>query len=207
MARQKKTRKISDIMPVRKTDKLPPMAQVKSKKGRKPTRYELDVLAREEKRKKKHKGLSAGSRHSAVDNNKKNQSAVKSDPRIGSRKKIPLMIEMVNKPEKGKVITPIKPETTDVKTKLDPMLELEQLENNECLNDLLDQLDEGKTLSAEDQKFVDECLIRIEQLMQELGLSEDDEEDSEEDLYRTFSRIDINQFNRLFKLCGLTSYW
>ena len=115
MARQKKTRKISDIMPVRKTDKLPPMAQVKSKKGRKPTRYELDVLAREEKRKKKHKGLSAGSRHSAVDNNKKNQSAVKSDPRIGSRKKIPLMIEMVNKPEKGKVITPIKPETTDVK--------------------------------------------------------------------------------------------
>ena len=51
MARQKKTRKISDIMPVRKTDKLPPMAQVKSKKGRKPTRYELDVLAREEKRK------------------------------------------------------------------------------------------------------------------------------------------------------------
>ena len=30
--------------------------------------------------------------------------------------------------------------------------------------------------------------------MQELGLSEDDEEDSEEDLYRTFSRIDINQF-------------
>ena len=74
------------------------------------------------------------------------------------------------------------------------MLELEQLENNECLNDLLDQLDEGKTLSVEDQKFVDECLIRIEQLMQELGLSEDDEEDSEEDLYRTFSRIDINQF-------------
>ncbi|MGR3806752.1 hypothetical protein SAMN05660772_01907 [Pasteurella testudinis DSM 23072] len=197
MARQKKTRKISDVMPVRKTDKAPPLATVKSKKGRKPTRYELDVLAREEKRKKKRKGLSAGSRHSAAESNNQKQSAVKGDPRVGSRKKIPLMIEMVNKPEKGKIITPIKPETlaetVEVK-KIDPMLELEQLENNECLNDLLDQLDAGKTLSAEDQQFVDECLSRIEQLMQELGLSEEEDEDSDDALYRTFNTIDINKF-------------
>ncbi|TNG93441.1 Der GTPase-activating protein YihI [Pasteurellaceae bacterium USgator11] len=194
MARQKKTRKISDIMPVRRTDKAPPMANVKSKKGRKPTRYELDVQAREEKRKKKHKGLDAGSRHSAADKNSNKQSAVKADPRVGSRKKIPLMIEMVNKPEKGKVITPIKPEPTEIK-KIDPMLELEQLENNECLNELLDQLDAGKTLSAEDQQFVDDCLRRIEQLMQELGLNEEDEDENSEDaLYRTFNTIDINKF-------------
>ncbi|KAE9528324.1 Der GTPase-activating protein YihI [Testudinibacter aquarius] len=194
MARQKKTRKISDVMPVRRTDKAPPMANVKSKKGRKPTRYELDVQAREEKRKKKHKGLDAGSRHSAADKNSNKQSVVKADPRVGSRKKIPLMIEMVNKPEKGKVITPIKPEPTEIK-KIDPMLELEQLENNECLNELLDQLDAGKTLSAEDQQFVDDCLRRIEQLMQELGLNEEDEDENSEDaLYRTFNTIDINKF-------------
>ena len=72
------------------------------------------------------------------------------------------------------------------------MAELEQLENNECLNQLLDELDAGKKLSADDQKFVDECLERIAQLMDELGIEEDDE--NEEDLYRTFEKIDINQF-------------
>ncbi|KGQ70544.1 aminotransferase [Chelonobacter oris] len=193
MARQKKTRKISDIMPARKADTKPAAAQVKTKKGRKPTRYELDALAREEKRKKKRKGLDAGSRHSAADNDTRKQSAVQNDPRVGSRKKIPLIIEMVNKPEKGKVITPLRSETAEPK-KLDPTLELERLENNECLNDLLDQLDEGKTLSADDQKFVDECLVRIEQLMQELGLTEEEDENSEDALYRTFNTIDINKF-------------
>ena len=50
----------------------------------------------------------------------------------------------------------------------------------------------GKKLSAEDQKFVDECLDRIGYLMNELGIEE--EEENAEDLYRTFEKIDINQF-------------
>ena len=41
-------------------------------------------------------------------------------------------------------------------------------------------------------KFVDECLDRIAQLMEELGIQ--DEEETEDDLYRTFEKIDINQF-------------
>ena len=53
-------------------------------------------------------------------------------------------------------------------------------------------MDEGKKLSAEDQKFVDACLARVAQLMDELGIADDEEND--EDLYRTFERIDINQF-------------
>ena len=47
-------------------------------------------------------------------------------------------------------------------------MELERLENNEILNELLDALDEGKTISKADQQFVDECLDRIAQLMEEL---------------------------------------
>ena len=39
-----------------------------------------------------------------------------------------------------------------------PEVELERLENNEILNELLDALDEGKTISKADQQFVDECL-------------------------------------------------
>ncbi|MCK3658138.1 GTPase-activating protein [Pasteurellaceae bacterium Pebbles2] len=186
MARQKKSRRVTDIMPIRKSDKKP---EGKPLSGKKLTRYELDAKAREEKRKRKHKGLDSGARHSAAENSNKNQIVEKKDPRIGSRKKVPLVVEFVNKPEKGLTI-PV-PKTEPKSTALDPMLELEQLENNECLNDLLDQLDAGKVLNAEDQKFVDDCLDRIAQLMDELGI---EEEENEDDLYRTFEKIDINQF-------------
>lgn len=188
MARKKKTRRVTDIMPARKTDKKIEMP--KGKTSKKLTRYELDAKAREDKKKRKHKGLASGSRHSAVDNNTYNQSIEKKDPRIGSRKKVPLIVEFVNKPEKGMTIPAVQLEE---KTKqLNPMLELEQLENNECLNQLLDELEAGQTLSLEDQQFVDDCLERIAQLMDELGINDD--EDNEEDLYRTFEKIDINQF-------------
>ncbi|MFZ7223042.1 Der GTPase-activating protein YihI [Avibacterium avium] len=192
MSRQKKTRRITDIMPTRKADK--PAQSAPTGRGRKLTRYELDAKAREEKRKKKHKGLVAGSRHSRQEENKVLEQDAKLYPRVGSRKKIPLVVEFVNKPEKGMTISPVAVEKPDVeKTKaLDPMVELEQLENNECLNDLLDQLEAGKTLNAKDQAFVDECLDRIAQLMDELGIK--DEEENAEDLYRTFETIDINQF-------------
>ncbi len=188
MARTKKTRRITDIMPTRKADKRPD--NLPSRPGKKLTRYELDAKAREEKRKKKHKGLSAGSRHSAVDTNKAVTLNEKKDPRIGSRKKVPLIVEFVNKPEKGMFIPKV---VLEEKAKtIDPMLELDQLENNECLNQLLDQLDAGKTLNKEDQAFVDQCLDRIAELMDKLGI--EDEDESEDDLYRTFENIDINQF-------------
>ena len=86
MSRQKKTRRVTDIMPTRKTDKKP----APPRSGRQATRYELDAKAREEKKKRKHKGLASGSRHSAVDAKTENQALDVKDPRIGSRKKVPL---------------------------------------------------------------------------------------------------------------------
>ena len=139
------------------------------------------------RKKRKHKGLASGSRHSAVEEKaNKLQNEIK-DPKIGSKKKVPLVVEFINKPEKDQLIPVIK----QVK-KQDPMRELENLENNEILNELLDALDEGQTISKADQQFVDECLDRISELMEELGI--EDEDESEDDLYRTFERIDINQF-------------
>ncbi|MDG2960443.1 Der GTPase-activating protein YihI [Bisgaard Taxon 10/6] len=190
MSRQKKSRRLTDIMPARKTDKKPEIGALKARPGKKLTRYELDAKAREEKRKRKHKGLNSGSRHSAAANADNSAQIEAKDPRIGSRKKVPLMVEFVNNPEKGQFIQPTK--TNEKSPALDPMLELEQLENNECLNNLLDQLDAGKVLSKADRAFVDECLDRIAQLMDELGIS--DEEEGEDDLLRTFEKIDINQF-------------
>ncbi len=188
MARQKKTRRITDIMPARKTDKR--AEGQPSRPGRSKTRYELDAKAREEKRKKKHKGLAAGSRHSAQENNRKAQMATQRDPRLGSRKKVPLIVEFVNKPDQGLHLQTQK--TAEKPPHLDPQTELEQLENNECLNQLLDELDAGKTLNAKDQQFVDDCLARIAQLMETLGI--EDEEENDDDLYRTFETMDINRF-------------
>ena len=185
MARKKKTRRITDVMPIRKADKKPEISN--SRPGKKLTRYELDAKAREDKKKRKHKGLASGSRHSNAEQNKNNQVVEQKDPRIGSRKKVPLIVEFVNKPEKGMTIPAVKEPK-----KLAPEVELERLENNEILNELLDALDEGKTISKADQQFVDECLDRIAQLMEELGIQDEDE--TEDDLYRTFEKIDINQF-------------
>ncbi len=50
MARKKKTRRVSDIMPARKVDKKVELP--KGKPGKKLTRYELDAKAREDKKKK-----------------------------------------------------------------------------------------------------------------------------------------------------------
>lgn len=191
MSRTKKTRRITDIMPARKADKKPEQPKLSGGKNRKPTRYELDAKAREEKKKRKHKGLPTGSRN--VDPAEQKKAAVKEvkDPRIGSRKKIPLMVEFVNKPEKGQIIKPVAVE--EYKPHLSPELELEQLENNEILNQLLDEIEAGKTLSAKDQKFVDECLDHIDELMTELGI-QDEDEDNGDALLRQFETMDINQF-------------
>uniref|UniRef100_UPI00398C781C GTPase-activating protein n=1 Tax=Salmonella enterica TaxID=28901 RepID=UPI00398C781C len=60
--------------------------------------------------------------------------------------------------------------------------ELDLLETDERLDALLERLEAGETLSAEDQAWVDAKLDRIDELMQKLGLSyDDDEEDDEED--------------------------
>lgn len=192
MARTKKSRKISDIMPVRKADKKPQSHEVvKGGKNRKPTRYELDAAARLAKKKKKRKGLTSGSRHSEATDNKQNLANAKKDSRIGSRKKIPLVVEFVNKPEQGKTIQPVKP-VVEEKKPLDPYLELEQLENNEILNELLDSVEAGKALSKDDQKFVDDCLDRIDELMEELGI--EDEVDEENDLFRQFETANLNEY-------------
>lgn len=189
MSRQKKTRRITDIMPARKTDKPVAMPKIGKSKNRKPTRYELDLQAKEAKKKRKHKGLPSGSRTIDPAEMKKAEEKVVKDSRIGSKKKVPLVVEFINRPEKNQFIKPV---PVEEKPKLSPEQELERLENNECLNQLLDDLEAGKTLSAQDQKFVDDCLDRVHELMEILGI--EDEEESEDELLRQFETMDINKF-------------
>lgn len=61
------------------------------------------------------------------------------------------------------------------------------LENDQRLDALLDRLESGETLSAEDQAWLDQSLDRIDVLMEQLGIALDDDADdekAEEDMYR-----------------------
>ncbi|MCL9777325.1 Der GTPase-activating protein YihI [Vibrio methylphosphonaticus] len=161
-------------------------------------RSQADVDGREQKRLKKRKGLKAGSRHSDGTTSNHSGSGIKRDPRLGSKKKIPLIVADVKKPSKQE-------------RKVSAEKELELLENDAQLNVLLDRIESGETLGAGLQKYVDEKLDRMEALMNQLGLvlpDEDDDEDapvdapvakkkvpaSDDELLSQFEGINMDQF-------------
>lgn len=178
----------------------------RSKKSRKPgsagegdvivtrNRSEADVEGRLRKRVKKQKGLKAGSRHSDGSDQQQREAAKVRDPRLGSKKKIPLVVEPAKK-------------MTKQERRLSAEQELEMLENDAQLNVLLDRIDNGENLGAGLQKYVDEKLDRIEALMKQLGLYAEEQEDvfepivtggsakksrSDDDLLSDFEGFDLN---------------
>ncbi|GAL23403.1 protein of unknown function DUF414 [Vibrio maritimus] len=163
-------------------------------------RSQADVDGRLRKRLKKRKGQKSGSRHSEGKAVNQSTGGAKLDPRLGSKKKIPLIVEPTKKP-------------TKVERRLSAEQELEMLENDAQLNVLLDRIESGENLGAGLQKYVDEKLDRIEKLMNQLGLMEpeydEDEEldipvaevsapskkaNSDDDLLSQFEDIDMDQF-------------
>ncbi|MDN3679576.1 Der GTPase-activating protein YihI [Vibrio tapetis subsp. quintayensis] len=181
----------------------------RSKKSRKPgasgapevivtrNRSESNVEGRLRKKVKNRKGLKSGSRHSDVEQGKQGNGGKARDPRLGSKKKIPLIIEPKQKPTKQQ-------------RKLSAEQELEMLEQDAQLMVLLDRLESGESLGGGLQKYVDEKLDRIEVLMKQLGLFEEEEPEaeieapapvakkkssSEDDLLSQFEGIDLNDFN------------
>ncbi|CAH1546858.1 Der GTPase-activating protein YihI [Vibrio harveyi] len=129
-------------------------------------RTESDVEGRLRKRAKKRKGLKTGSRNSDAEEQKKQAVAQKRDPRLGSKKKIPLIVEPAKK-------------QTKQERRLSAEQELEMLENDAQLNVLLDRIEAGENLGTGLQKYVDEKLDRIEKLMDQLGLLEPEEDDED----------------------------
>ncbi|AUH02378.1 Der GTPase-activating protein YihI [Pectobacteriaceae bacterium CE70] len=148
------------------------------------SREELNIEARERKRQKKHRGHTSGNRTQEGSNASKSSGQSKIvDPRIGSKKPVSLI---ANTAAPMKVVAP-KAEKLE---KLSPEEELGMLENDSRLDDLLDRLEKGETLSAKDQSWVDEKLDRIDILMELLGieLGDDDEEEPEEDMLQLLKR-------------------
>jgi uncharacterized protein len=149
--------------------------------SRKPTgkRKESDTSAlegRERKRAAKRKGLKAGSRQQAEQSHNSGNKQPK-DPRIGSRKPVVLVID--EKKTKSAAPKPLK-EKLLVMT---PEQELASIENDDRLNDLLDRLDNGETLEAAEQSWVDQRVDRYQELMDELGIIDTDEDEDDDAVF------------------------
>ncbi|NUY57058.1 GTPase-activating protein [Salinivibrio sp. EAGSL] len=159
MTRKKKTRRTGSEGPAQYVDK---------------NQTEQDRIARMLKKQKKRKGKKAGSRHSEESDVQTHRRGGKKDPRIGSKKPIPLGPEAA-KPKQST---------------LTPEQELEKLEQDPQLNVLLDRIENGEKLGAGLQNYVDEKLDRIEVLMDKLGLlsDEDTPEDDDSDLLAKFEQ-------------------
>jgi len=155
-------------------------------KAKRKSRDDINHEARDRKRDKKHRGHASGSRANpaAPESNGGRQANSPKDPRIGSKKPVALVADgktAAVKPKKSAE----KP-AVEKKVRLTPEEELAKLENDERLDMLLDRLENGETLSAEDQGWLDASLDRIDELMEQLGIVMDDAEDdqAEEDMYR-----------------------
>lgn len=158
----------------------PKKPAAKPKKKYRKTKEELNAEGRERKREKKHRGHKSGSRNQEPSSNgaKGGQSTI-ADPRLGSKKPIPLIVED-NKPTVHSVVK----EKPVVKEKMTPEKELEMLESDDRLDSILARLEDGETITAKEQQYVDTCLDRIDELMNILGIeySEEEEEEDEEKL-------------------------
>lgn len=181
MTRQKKSRKSGPIG-VRKQDLRPKQEdksprKKKAPKGQKPgTRNAVDVLTNE----------SAST----------NTSQVKRDKKVGSKKPIPLTVsetKVEQKPIPAK--SNLKPAVTLEKVKaesLTPEQELQQLENDQLLIELAERVEQGELLTGKDAKYFNKHMDRYEELAEQLGIEDDEEDDSEMD-------FDANQWDDLIK--------
>lgn len=143
-------------------------------KTRKKTREELNTEGRERKRQKKHRGNPAGNRQQEAENKQQAKNTGPKDPRIGSKKPIPLIVGDAPKVAKKKP-APVKAEPV----RLTPEQELDLLENDARLDELLSRLENGEKLNAEEQAYTEKNLDRIDELMVELGIEFEDDDDEE----------------------------
>ncbi len=144
-------------------------------KTQRKSREEVDQESRDRKRQKKHRGHVPGSRASGGGaSSGSGQKSQAKDPRTGSKKPVPLGVTAPQTPTRQQ-----KPRSE--KPMLSPQAELDMLENDERLDALLERLEEGENLTADEQNWVDAKLDRIDELMQQLGLSYDDEDEEEEE--------------------------
>lgn len=133
-------------------------------------------------KRKPSKGKPAGSRHN-VETEKKSttRSSTKADPRKGSKKPIPLVVSPASVVKARKFATPAD--------------ELAYIEADQRLQSLLDNLEQGQSLNAEQQAYVDEKMSRHKVLCELLGITQDlDDEDDDSDPFANLDAINLDDY-------------
>lgn len=131
--------------------------------------------------KKKGAGLKSGSRNALVQADKTECSGSKNkDPRIGSKKPIPLVVTVAEQ----KLLAPAtQPKAVLAKAKpveIAPEVELAQIEQDERLAELLERTEQGEILTGKDAKYFNAKTARHAELLTLLGLDLDEDEDDED---------------------------
>ncbi|MFM2480699.1 Der GTPase-activating protein YihI [Celerinatantimonas sp. YJH-8] len=144
---------------------------------------------------KKGKGKPSGSRQlgtSTDQSGKASRQSANHDRRIGSKK--PVQLVAAGSLATQAVIKPSKVKAVEEPT-LSKAQQLEQLETDPRLVALLDKADDGLELTLQEQQWLDATLDKISQLMDELGLSEDeDDEDESDENWDHFESDDLEQW-------------
>ncbi len=138
---------------------------------------------------KKRKGNAPGSRHSVSEEMVRAANKPNMDPRVGSKKPIPLIVAEQSTPAPKKIY-------------FTPAQELEALENDSRLSSLLDKVERKIKLSAADQEFVDSSMARHKELCSMLGINAEDDDESvtdadsaaETDPFAQLDAIDMDEF-------------
>ncbi|MEE2002012.1 Der GTPase-activating protein YihI [Alkalimonas sp. MEB108] len=162
MTRQKKTRNSGDNGP-----RFLPATEVRKQRERK------------EESKKSGAGGKPGQRNSQLLRKTTGLSGNQGhkDPRVGSKKPVPLLPEAAD--AELQLLKPIQPKASVAKAvvvaSLTPEQELAQLEQDPYLQQLLERVEREEVLTGKDAKYFNRMTERYEQLLQQLGLTEDDE--------------------------------
>ncbi|MCC5852187.1 MAG: GTPase-activating protein [Alkalimonas sp.] len=178
MTRRKKTRNSGENGP-----RFLPAAEVRKLRERK------------EEGKKSGAGGKAGQRNSQLLRKQAENSGSPrdKDPRVGSKKPIPLLPESGQGGESS--LKPVQPKASLTKAVasalLTPEQELAQLEQDSRLQQLLERVEKDEVLTGKDAKYFNRMTERYEQLLQQLGLADGDETEAEEsDPLAEFERTD-----------------
>ena len=125
-----------------------------------------------EETKKKGAGLKSGNRNNVVAAKPVNaDNGAQKDKRIGSKKPIvlvPVAEQPLQIPQPKANLAKVKPEV------LSPEQELALIESDTYLQQLLERVEQNEILTGKDAKYFNAKTTRLEQLLQQLGLTDDE---------------------------------
>ncbi|MBN7821840.1 Der GTPase-activating protein YihI [Bowmanella yangjiangensis] len=136
----------------------------------------------QDRKPKRRTGKPAGTRNNVTPKKAEQLAKAPRDPRLGSKKAVPLVVEKSEAQPKAKYFS--------------PAAELKSIEQDTRLDALMDRLDAGDKLSAEEQRYVDSKLARHQELCQLMGIDPEAEQDDDDDLLDKFEKINLDQFKK-----------